>query len=134
MLRKDLIMRQFEEFGKVLAALLSLRKAANFTEFENELEKASVVFLEIEFSSFLKDDTNQFLQIVSALAPEKKKMLARLLYEKMLLAEQQANIDYAQGLAEKSKIAYELYQNDQTHLEYDLDAHYKLQELRNRIN
>ncbi len=134
MLRKDLIIRQFEEFGKVLAALLSLRTKADYTEFEKELEKAAKVFLEQDFETFLNCDEAHFLHAASELAPEKKKMLARLLFEKMQVAEQVGNNEEAMHLAIKSKIAYELYQTDQTQAEYDLDAHYKLQELKNRLS
>ena len=133
MYKKDYIQRQFEDFGKVLASLLQLRRAKNWEEFEKEISNAFVNFIPVAENEVEKMDTRSFKDKVvnsNDLPFRIKKILASLLFEKMNAALESNNEQRYRTLHEKCLMLYEKIQNDQTENEFDLDVHYKLKMLR----
>jgi len=134
MYRKDYIQRQFEEFGKVLAQLLSLRKLEDWSQFEKEMEEALRRFSDTEINGLLAMDHDAFIQKIvlpTTLTPEQKKMMARLLFEKLESRLAQVDERDCADLAEKCLLLYEHLQRNLTTNEFDLDIYYKLEFLKN---
>ena len=51
MLKKDLILRQLEEFGKVMAVILSFKKVKDWDNFEKEIREAALKFTTFEIDN-----------------------------------------------------------------------------------
>ena len=51
MLKKDLILRQLEEFGKVMAVILSLKKGKDWDNFEKEISEAALKFTTLKIDN-----------------------------------------------------------------------------------
>ena len=130
MLKRDYLVKQFEEFGKVMAILLGLKKDEKFTELSNLINESLKKYtaLEIEYVESLENEN-----FISILTQEKKlndeqlKILADLLFEKgshyfaTNSTETQFNNCY-----KKSFLIYSFLKNHAT-LNYSLDMHYKLE-------
>lgn len=132
MFRKDLLMRQFESFGKALALLMGMRKNLDWDQFEKELEASTLKFAgkqlsvieamsDEELQNWLKDD-----------ADGKIKIVAGLLFEKMMLLEAMGLETEYKKTGERCSKLYKTLQENLVSSEYDLDVHYKMQELANR--
>lgn len=129
--KRDYLVKQFEEFSKVIAILLGLKRDAKFSEL-NELIQDSLkkyTSLEIDYVESVPDEI-----LISTLTDEKKlndeqlKMLADLLYEK---AEYYAIAANEVAAINCYKKAYNVYQFLKEHatLTYSLDMHYKIEVL-----
>jgi len=133
MLKKDLLVRQFEEMGKVLAALLSFKRNKEWDLFEKELGEAVKRYTPLEIGAVEDMESEEFeKQIIvdDKTNFEQKKILATLLFEKMnFYLSQGRNNEYTR-LKEKCLRLYEYLANDLTENEYNLDIHYKLRVLR----
>ena len=127
--KRDYLVKQFEEFSKVIAILLGLKRDGKFSELSDLIHESvnKYTALEIDYVESLPNEI-----LISTLTDEKKlndeqlKMLADLLYEK---AEY-----YAVSLNEVRAIncykkAYNVYYFLKEHatLTYSLDMHYKLE-------
>jgi hypothetical protein len=132
MIRKDYIVRQIEEFGKALAQIRYFNRNNDFEKFEKEISAAVQTFtsLEIGYVEDLNDaDFTTNILLSEELNPEKKKMLADLLFEKLhyyLMHDEDEK-----GLMAKArclKIYQELARNS-VDTAYNLDVHYKIQYL-----
>jgi len=127
--KKDYIQRQFEEFGKVLASILSRKKKKEWEEFEKETEQATLKFTAFEMpqlESLSTDDFNNQI-LSSSLLYDQKKILANLLFEKLnAYLERNDNDKY---LATKSKCLalYTHLSGDLTQNEFDLEVHYRME-------
>ncbi|MBL7933853.1 MAG: hypothetical protein JNL60_18260, partial [Bacteroidia bacterium] len=86
MYRKDYIQRQFEEFGKVLASLLLLKRQKNWEEFEKEISIAFLTYTAQNSEALENSDLESFANNIvnsKTLSFQQKKILANLLFEKM---------------------------------------------------
>jgi hypothetical protein len=133
MLRKDLILRQFEEFGKVLALILSYKKNQDWDHFEKEVTEALRTFTQLDISEIEKLPPEKFVQEIvepARLPFEKKKIVAQLLFEKMDYYGTTLQYDKYSELKGKCIAIYRHLANDLTENEYDMDVHYKLEFLK----
>jgi hypothetical protein len=130
MLRRDYLVKQAEEFGKVLAVILGLKRDGLFPDMLEEIYKASqkytsleILYIEkVENAGLIKDLTED-----KKLNDEQMKLLGDLLFEK---AEYYMHTEGA-GVASdncyrKAYIIY-LFVKDHATLNYSLDMHYKLE-------
>lgn len=135
MLRRDYIVRQFEEFGKVLAMLLGLKKDGNFPELLKQIEESAKKFTSTEINFAETLDDNKLLDVLivtKELNDEQLKMLADLLYEKAEYhLKAQRNQTFETDAANCYKKAYIIYQflKERATLPYSLDMHYKIEVL-----
>lgn len=130
MLKRDYLIKQFEEFGKVLGVILGLKKEGNLSQLNEMIREAAQKYAatEIDHVEMIPDDL-----LMSSLIDEKKltdeqlKMLGDLLFEKAeyYLA---ANAPEEQSLNcyKKSKLIYSFLKDHAT-LNFSLDMHYKLE-------
>jgi hypothetical protein len=134
MLRKDYIVRQFEELGKVLAVLAGLKLNKDWHKFEEEISKAVMRYTTVELKIVEESQVQEFEKDIvqsNALNIEQKKMLARLLFEKLsVLLENDSRSDKTEQLKIKCERLYTFISQQLTQSEFDLDAYYKLQFLR----
>ncbi|MCE3226658.1 MAG: hypothetical protein K0S32_1209 [Bacteroidetes bacterium] len=135
MYRKDLLVRQFEEFGKVLALILGFKKMKDWEKFEKEVADAARNFTLYEISDvegMSKEDFERMVLNNEAMTPDKTKILATLLFEKMCYYEEQNYPLASTDLKNKCTLLYQKYKDDLMENEYDLDVHYKLEFLKNK--
>jgi hypothetical protein len=83
--KKDFLQRQFEEFGKVLAMILRLKRDQDWDKYEAEIAAATKKYtgreiLEIEN---LSEDEFQSQITSDKLSHDQKKIIAALLFEKL---------------------------------------------------
>lgn len=130
MLRRDYLVKQAEEFGKVLAVIMGLKRDGLFADMLEEIYKASqkytaleILYIEkLENAVLIKDLTED-----KKLNDEQMKLLADLLFEK---AEYYM---YTEGAGEASDNAYRkayiiyLFLKEHATINYSLDMHYKLE-------
>jgi hypothetical protein len=132
MLRKDYIMRYFEDFGKVLAAILTLKKNQDWEKFEREISEASQKFTSLEIMQVEQFNDEDFIAKVinsESLTLEQKKILAILLFEKM---NYYLSIEKSEDFMKLKRRCLNLYQDIRdnfTENEFDLDVHYKIEYL-----
>ena len=128
MLRKDYIVRQFEEFGKVMALIFGLKKQNDFLNFEKELNAATLKFTALDINYIEDLSVTDFeTQIINTttLTSLQQHMLADLLFEK-LNYDLQINSANVINLKQKCTQLYTLINNTKTQNEFNLDVHYKL--------
>jgi hypothetical protein len=130
MFRKDYIIRQFEEFGKVLAIILSLKKDKDWERFENEIQEAVLRFtsFEIEYVENLSEEDFWF-EIINhpTLSFDQYKILAGLLFEKLDFYMNRNDQEKYQNLKSKCLALYKVIAGNQTQNEFNLDVHYKIE-------
>jgi hypothetical protein len=134
MLKRDYLVKQFEEFGKVMAILLGLKKDGLFPELSDAIEESLKKYTALEIK-YVESIVNE--NLIETLTQEKKlnddqlKMLADLVYEK---AEYYVSINSTEEEAtncyKKAYLIY-LFLKDNATLNYSLDMHYKLSVLKN---
>jgi hypothetical protein len=130
MLRRDYLVKQAEEFGKVLAVILGLKRDGLFPDMLEEIYKASqkytsleILYIEkLENATLIKDLTED-----KKLNDEQMKLLGDLLFEK---AEYYIHTEGAgvssDNCYRKAYIIY-LFVKDHATINYSLDMHYKLE-------
>ena len=133
MYKRDYLVKQFEEFGKVMAILLGLKRDGNYSELSDLINESVKKYTSTEIN-FVETIDNE--QLVSTLVTEKKlndeqlKMLADLLFEKAdyySRIQQNLSLDVkAINCYKKSHLIY-LFLKDNATLTYSLDMHYKLE-------
>ena len=133
--KRDYLVKQFEEFGKVMAVLLGLKKDGDFPELLKQIEESAKKFTstEINFAETL-DDTKllDVLIVTKELNVEQMKMLADLLYEKAEYhLKAQRNQTFEDDAVNCYKKAYIIYQflKERATLPYSLNMHYKIEVL-----
>lgn len=132
MLRKDLIMRQFEEFGKVLSQILGFKRERDWEKFEKEVQKAFNQFTSLELEHIACLNESDFeTEIINhpTLSFEQKKIMAALLFEKMNYYLEQNREEY-QELKSKCIKLYSHIRDNFTQNQFDMDVHYKLEFLK----
>lgn len=129
--KRDYLVKQFEEFGKVMAVLLGLKKDGDFPEFLNLINESAKKYTqtEIEFVESIQDDT--LINILTAdkkLNDEQLKIVADLLYEKAVYYLSQSLELEVINAYKKSYLIY-LFLKENATLTYSLDMHYKIEVL-----
>lgn len=130
MLRRDYLVKQAEEFGKVLAVLLGLKRDGLFPDMLDEIYKASQKYTSLEILYIEKQENASLIKDLTEdkkLNDEQMKLLGDLLFEK---AEYYIHTEGA-GVASdngyrKAYIIY-LFLKDHATINYSLDMHYKLE-------
>ena len=132
MLRKDYIQRQFEQFGKMLASLLSKKLNKDYEAFEKEMAEAVKKFTDFEVLELENFSLEAFIQKINSsnLEFDQKKILANLLFEKMNYYLEIGKQDDYKNLKQKSLFLYEIITSDLTQNEFDLEANYRLAQLK----
>lgn len=131
--KRDYLVKQFEEFGKVMAILLGLKRDGNhpkLSELINESVK-KYTNTEINFVESINDDKlTDVLTTDKKLNDEQLKILADLLYEKAEFytgtKQNQALDSNAINCYKKAHLIY-LFLKEHATLTYSLDMHYKLE-------
>lgn len=128
--KRDYLVKQFEEFGKVMALLLGLKRDGKYPELSSLIDDSTIKYtsIEIEFAQSLKDDELIFiLTEEKKLSDEQLKMLADLLFEK---GEYYTSSNLTQEVQtncyQKAHLIY-LFLKENATLNYSLDMHYKLE-------
>jgi len=128
--KRDYLVKQIEEFGKVIAILLGLKRDGKFPELTSLIDDSAIKYTstEIDFVESLMND-----ELISILTQEKKlndeqlKMLADLLFEKAgYYSIATSNELQADNCYKKSYLIYSFLKENAT-LNYSLDLHYKLE-------
>jgi len=129
MLKKDFIVRQLEEFGKVMAVIFGLKKDKDWLNYQNEINNASLKFTSYEINYVEGISQNDFDKEIinhSTLTPEQHHILADLLFEKLNYYLTIEDAVKSEDIKQKCKKLYLLLQSNQTQNEFNLDVHYKL--------
>lgn len=130
MLRKDFLQRQFEEFGKVLAAILGFKKSGDMSSFEKEIEKAVKTFTAFELGELLKMDLGSFERMVKEdekLKPEQVKILADLFYERSFVFDKPDQAEQMKDMLARAYFLYKRYTEELTVNEFNLEVNYRMQ-------
>ena len=133
MYKKDYLQRQFEEFGKVLATILSLKKQNDWENFQKEINEAAKKFTSFEIDDIENLNEEGFIKEIissSTLLFDQKKIIADLLFEKLDFYQAFDKKDRYQNLKTKCFILYEQLSNNQTENEFNLGIHYRLELLK----
>lgn len=128
--KRDYLVKQFEEFGKVIGVLLGLKKDRKFSELSELINESVKKYTSTEID-YVESLTNE--NLIEILTQEKKltdeqlKMLADLLFEKgnYYSATDTTEIK-STNCYKKSLIIYTFLKEHAT-LTYSLDMHYKLE-------
>lgn len=126
--KKDYILAQFEEFGRVMALILTFKNQRDWIKFDNEIQNAIQKYTQFDIEQILNFSLIHFDQnilISEQLDLNQKKKLAQLLFEK-LMAQLMKN-ENTLLLKEKCVAIYKHLQNNSTKNEFNLDVHYKLE-------
>ncbi len=130
MLRRDYLVKQAEEFCKVLAVILGLKRDGLFPDMLEEIYKASQKYTALEILYIEKQENAALIKDLTEdkkLNDEQMKLLADLLFEK---AEYYIRTE---GAGEASDNAYRkayiiyLFLKEHATTNYSLDMHYKLE-------
>ncbi len=130
MLKRDYLIKQFEEFGKVLGVILGLKREGNLSQLNELIRESAQKYAasEIDYVESIPDEL-----LLKTLTEEKKltdeqlKMLADLLFEK---AEYYLRSNLPEGQSKncyKKANAIYLFLKEHATLTFSLDMHYKLE-------
>ena len=131
--KRDYLVKQFEEFAKVLGVLLGLKRGEDFHGIKELINSTALKYTqtEIVYAEGLSNET--FMNTLiheKKLTDEQLKMLGDLLYEKGDYYSK-INMDKEQeafNCFHKANIIYQFILQHAT-LNYSLDTHYKLEVL-----
>jgi hypothetical protein len=132
MIRKDYLVRQLEEFGRVLAMIRSFLKNSDHDMFEKELGEAVRRFTSLELDFVEALSVTEFHEKVLGnreLSPEQKKMLADLLFEKLHMYTERNDEENILMLRYKCLQLYDNMLNSGGRSDYNLDIHYRIRYL-----
>lgn len=130
MYKRDYLLKQLEEFGKVLASLLRLKREGSLSELDELIASTSQKYTTVEINSVELIPDHELINTLcnsNNLNDEQLKMLADLLFEKaeyyML---NQAPSSQSHNCYKKAYTIYCFLQENAT-LTFSLDMHYKLE-------
>lgn len=132
MLRKDFIISQIEEFGKVLSLIISFKKQNEWTKFEEEIKNAIQKFTSVEMNKIENLSIDFFFSEIinrEGLSLAQKKIIANLIYEKLYFYLYKNDYENYSKLKAKCLLLYLHLNENLTSNEFDLDVHYKLRML-----
>ncbi len=129
MFRRDYLVKQLEEFGKVMAVLLGLKRDGSLPELDALINATSQKYTSVEINSTELISDNDLLHTLcddKKLNDEQLKILADLLFEKAeyyLL--NHSPDEQSRNCYKKALVIYSFLQEHAT-LNFSLDMHYKL--------
>ena len=131
--KRDYLVKQFEEFAKVMGVLLGLKRNDNYEELNNLINATALKYTQTEISFIEGVPNNELIAIVTEdkkLTDEQLKMLGDLLFEKgdYYSKSNDTNESEALNCFQKAKLIYSFLQQHST-LNFSLDMHYKLEVL-----
>lgn len=130
MLKRDYLVKQFEEFGRVIGVILGLKKDGKFSglsELINESVKKYTA-IEIEYvESLANENLIEILTEEKKLTDEQLKMLADLLFEKGNYYSATNTTDTKSTNCYKKSLVIYTFLKAHATLSYSLDMHYKLE-------
>ncbi len=130
MLKKDFLVRQIEEFGKVMAVILGYKKQQDWDKFEQETRAATLKFTSLELDTVEKLSETEFdTQILKhpTLTQDQLKILADLLFERMNFYALKNDEENYKSLRLKCVLLYTHIQNNHLDNEFDMNVYYKLE-------
>lgn len=133
MLKKDFLVRQLEEFGKVMAVILGFKKSQDWDNFEKEMQAATLKFTTLELADVEKLNEAEFDGRIlnhPTLTQDQLKILADLLFERMNFYSVKSDEDNYQKLKAKCTSLYSHIQNNFSENEFDMNVYYKLEMLK----
>lgn len=135
MLRRDYFIKQVEEFGKVLAQIMGMKRNGRFPDMQEEIQKATLKYTNLEILDIEKLENTGFTEDLTEnrkLNDDQMKMLADLLFEKAeYYIRTSGDSKDASNCYRKAYLIYQFLRDHAT-LNYSLDMHYKL-ELLNKM-
>lgn len=137
MLRKDYIVRQFEEFGKFLAIVIGLKTDAKFIEMEELINTSALKFTNVEIKiaeGLPNKDLIQLLTENYELKEANLKMLGDLLYEKGIGYSKQFKEDEAENAFQKALLIFEFIKENSLEIDFSLDMHFKINSLKQLLS
>lgn len=130
MLRRDYLVKQFEEFGKVMGVLFGLKKEGLHSELSDLINESVKKYTAIEIDyveSIADEELIEILTEDKKLNDEKLKMLADLLFEKGNYYAVNATTEVQSvNCYKKTLLLYQFLKFNAT-MNYSLDMHYKLE-------
>ncbi|MDF2453232.1 MAG: hypothetical protein K0S26_2736 [Bacteroidota bacterium] len=128
--KRDYLVKQFEEFGRVMGVILGLRKENKFSELSELLSESVKKYTptEIDYVESMKDEI-----LIDILTQEKKltdeqlKMLGDLLFEKGNYYSATHTTEIESNNCYKKSLVIYLFLKEHATLTYSLDMHYKLE-------
>jgi hypothetical protein len=136
MYKKDYIVRQFEEFGKVLGVLLFLKKEKDWEKFSKEISEATQKFTSLEIGYVEKLGMDAFKSELlenEKINLEQKRILAGILFEKLDYFGQHEMKAEQLACAEKCLLLYTFIYENKTQNEFDLEVFYRIEFLRKML-
>jgi hypothetical protein len=133
MLKKDFLVRQLEEFGKVMAVILGFKKQQDWENFEREMREVTLKFTTLELEAIEKLSEAEFVaQILKhpTLTQDQLKILADLLFERMNFYSIKNNERSYKKLRSNCILLYTHVQNNFSENEFDMNVYYKLEMLK----
>lgn len=137
MLRKDYIVRQFEEFGKFLAIVIGLKTDAKFIEMEELINTSALKFTNVEIKiaeGLPNKDLIQLLTENYELKEANLKMLGDLLYEKGIGYSKLFKEDEAENTFQKALLIFEFIKENSLEIDFSLDMHFKINSLKQLLS
>lgn len=137
MLRKDYIVRQFEEFGKFLAIVIGLRTDSKLVEMEELINTSALKYTNIEIKiaeGLPNKDLIQLLTENYELKEANLKMLGDLLYEKGIGYSKLFKEDEAENAFQKALIIFEFIKENSLEIDFSLDMHFKINSLKQMLS
>ncbi len=137
MLRKDYIVRQFEEWGKFLGIVFGLKANGMFPELEELINTSALKFTNIEIEAAENLPSENLIETLTEnyqLKEPNLKMLADLLYEKGIGYSKQLNEEKANNALEKALIIYGFIKENSLEIDFSLDMHFKIASLKQMLN
>ncbi len=130
MLRKDFLVRQFEEFGKFLGIVFGLKNNQKWAELEELINSNSEKFTSLKIAAVEKianEDLIENLTSTHKLNEAQLQMLADLLYEKGIAYLKQFKEEEANLLLGKALLIYSYVKENALDSDFSLDRHFKMQ-------
>jgi hypothetical protein len=130
MLRKDYIVRQFEEFGKFIALVFGLKKDGKWSEIEKLINDSSEKFTSARIEEVEQREDENLLAAISSYSDSQLKMLGDLLYEKGLAYAALVQNEESTNAFRKALLIYEHIQQNALEADFSLDMHFKIKAIK----
>jgi hypothetical protein len=136
MLRKDYLVRQFEDFGKFMAIILGFRQQGKWIEHEEKVKETLKQFTALELLA-IEDLSNDVffeqLQQKVKLSDDQLRITADLLYEKAHYYLENNEWINAHNVLHKAEILFKYIIDVTQGNSFDLDVNFKLRNIKNLL-
>ncbi len=136
MLKRDYLVKQFEEFGKIMAILLGLKRDGLFPELLEELNAATKKYTAMEISFVESIENTDLLRVLTQekkLNDEQLKILGDLVFEKAEYYSKTGTSQLQSDNCYKKALLIYSFLKEHATITYSLDVHYKI-ELLSQMN